>query len=105
MTVTLNTHPAPFVKQNGAGHARAKSIAACNAADAISAVVAWNPNADIDVVARALAKVLNTCPQYVGNALRLTRKQRQEVRQGIRPVIARSKRRPVELSRHDVEGA
>ena len=95
--INLNHAATPF-KNGRNGHGRPKSIAACNAADAISAVIAWNPNADIDVIARALAKALNTCPQYIGNALRLTHKQRQEVRQGIRPVIARSKRRPVELS-------
>jgi hypothetical protein len=63
MTATILDHAVPPpVKNGGNGHGRPKSIAACNAADAISAVIAWNPNADIDVVARALAKALNTCP-------------------------------------------
>jgi hypothetical protein len=73
----LNTHPVPF-KLNGTGHARPKSIAACNAADAI------------DAVSRTLAKVLDVAPQYIGCARKLTSEQREAVRRGTRPVIART---------------
>jgi hypothetical protein len=76
-TPILNTHPVPF-KQNGAGHGRPKSVAAVNAADAL------------DAVSRALANALGVCPQYVGNARKLTSEQRKAVRRGIRPVIART---------------
>jgi len=78
MTVVAFDHAAtPFVK-NGNGHSRSKSIAACDAADAV------------DAVSRALARVLGVCPQYIGNARKLTSEQREAVRRGIRPVIART---------------
>jgi hypothetical protein len=95
MTRSLNTTSAVPVKNGGNGHTPSKSIAACNAADAV------------DAISRALARVLGVCPQYVGNARKLTLEQREAVRRGDRPVIfTRSRKRrprPVEVSRREVE--
>ena len=85
-TTNLNARPFPF-KRNGNGHARAKSAIACAVADLVDAVSAHNPDADVSVLIRALAEILDVCPGYVGLARRLSPEQRKDVRLGLRPVI------------------